>query len=364
MTRREPFGNHWAGDGLFNIPVGGEFKSEVAFYFVAPGDVPVNRLRFFNAYSHEKPGYHSGTGGSLLITLSPVEGKQPGLPIKAVADQPVFLEKELLVPFDATATLKKGVPYEIVFRNVDRDPLVNWVSVNTMAVLAKRPRNHQSSLGVYERSSTGGRWTLFKPQFESVVPIFTLSHSDKDQEKEQITLPGFGGMESWVSEPRRIAGPEMVRQVFKPLNETTVENVAVRIAKEGNPGALQVSLFQEDKLLSEGSIEALSVQQIDTTIAPPNRLGHDWVSIPFPAPVLLQADVEHSVRLSAPAGDAYEVFPLRDGVEFGFSSLWPQAWAEFTISGDTGWELWSAWGKPSNQGDLQLYFNACVVDAR
>ncbi len=360
----EPFGNYFAGDGLSNIPVGERWGTQVAFRFIANDTVPVNRLRFFNAWSIEKPGYHEGTGGKLAISLRTAPAPNGGsthpysndfLLANTIVDQPAGRSKQLLVSFGQTAILRKGVCHLITFENVDRAAARNWVSVNTMALFSVSqtpPFIH--GLGVLARWAGNKIWQEQRGR----LPIFTLFYSLSKQIPDQIAVPGYGGMESWVSEPRRIAGDEMVRQVFRPLQEITVHNVAIRIAKEGTPGPLTARLWQDRTEFAEGQIEAAAVKPINTMILPPNRLGHDWVIIPFPKPVTLTAGLEYRLSLQAPAGDAYEVFPLRDGAEFGYCSPWPNAWAEFTTDGDRGWQAWKAWGKSSYQGDLQLYFNA------
>lgn len=356
----QPYGNFWRGDGLSNIPVGGKWGNEVGFWFATRDTVPVNRLRFFNCWSTERPGYHAGTGGRLLIRLveSTDDPEKPAL-AQAIVDRPASLAKQLLVMFDQTAVLKRWTIYCITFRNIHPDPENHWVSVNTMATFSKRLRAwNYGGMEVQMNHAADRTWVLFHPEYESVLPIFTLYYAASGQLPDGIAVPGYGGMESWVAEPRKIAGDAMVRQVFVPVRDTIVESVAVRIAKNGSPGPLTARLTMGLGLLAEGSIAPSEIKPIDVTLMPPNRLGHDWALIRFPSRVQLKANLEHRLTLTAPRGDHYETFPLRDGGEFGYAPTWPQASAEFTTRGDAGWGAWQAWGRPNRNGNLQLYFNA------
>lgn len=356
----EPYGNFWNGDGLSNIPVGGKWGNEVAFWFRATDTVPVNRLRFFNTWSLEKPGYHAGHGGRLLIRLAQGsdDPEKPAL-TQAIVDRPANLAKQLLVSFDKTAVINRGSAYSITFQNIHPDAENHWISVNTMATFSQRNRSiNFGGLEVFINHAKDREWKLFHEEYETVLPIFTLYYAASGQLPDGIAVPGYGGMESWVAEPRKIAGDSMVRQVFNPIRDTTVESVAVRIAKSGKPGPLTARLTMGLGLLAEGSIDQKEIKPVDATLMPPNRLGHDWVIIPFPGRITLKHGLEHRLTLTAPKGDHYETFPLRDGGEFGYAPTWPQAWAEFTTRGDAGWGAWQAWGRPSRFGDLQLYFNA------
>lgn len=358
-SKLQPYGNFWSGDGLSNIPVGGKWGNEVGFWFSAQDTVPVNRLRFFNCWSKERGGYHAGTGGCLLIRLvQTTEDLENSVLAQTIVDRPASLAKQLFVIFDQTAVLKRWGSYAITFRNIHPDPENHWVSVNTMATFSRRPRAiNAGGMEVLMNHAGDRTWVPFHPEYESVLPIFTLYYAASGQLPDGIAVPGYGGMESWVAEPRKIAGDEMVREVFKPIRDTVVENVAVRLAKIGRPGPLTARLTMGPGLLAEGSIDQKEIKPVDVTLMPPNRLGHDWVVIKFPGRVTLKAGIEHRLTLTAPRGDHYETFPLRDGEEFGYAPTWPQASAEFTTRGDTGWGAWQAWGRSNRFGDLQLYFN-------
>lgn len=358
-----PYGNTWAGDGLFNMRIG-YCGVEGAFRFIVRETATVDSLRYFNTYSFKKPGYHSGTGGKILIELRKDDGTAnhvPGPTVLAAAQvpDPLKVPEQLLVKLDKAVTLQPGI-YHIVFRNYDQNPETNHVSIDMMAVMTPRdPRKaEQPNLAPFDmttltRDKFNKTWRPFKSK-NTCTPIFTLYNGDA------IAVPGYGGMESWVASPKRIAGPQMVRQSFKPHCEIEVKNVAIRLAKNGNPGPIKATLHTGTCVLAESTVSAVSVPTVNLTIAPGNRLGHEWVVFEFPSTVKLLPLVPHYLKLSAPAGDAYETFPLRDGSHgFGYAPVWPNAWAEFTATGETGWSGWDAWGNRDLKiSHLQLFFNA------
>lgn len=371
-----PYGNPWGGDGLFNMRIG-DYGIEGAFRFLVRETTEVNKLRYFNTYSFKKPGYHAGTGGKIRIELRDDDGSDDHLPLNkplaaALVPDPLKSPSQLLVEFDRTVILNAGHYYHLVFTNYDDDPQHNHVSIDMLATLAKRrfpspdepeqPASAPFDMTTLIRDRTNRRWRLFKPNL-TVTPIFTLYHSPSPQHPDRIAVPGYGGMESWEAFPRRIVGHHQVRQVFTPDRDIPVKNVAVRLARDGNPGPLTATLKTADETLAVTSLPAEKISPIDPTILRGARLGHTWVTLPFDPPVTLKAGTQHWLELSAtPAqnpDDACEIYPLRDGSDFGYASPWPNAWAEFTSSLTPHWTGWEAWEKPNlKDADLQLYFNA------
>jgi len=370
MPNLEPYGNHWGGDGLFNMRIG-YCETQGAYRFVARQTVQVNRLRYFNTYSLnkdgtiKKPGYHSGNGGKIRIELRPDDGTPSHSPsetvlAKALVKEPLKVDEQLLVQLDRVVTLKAGEIYHVVFSNDDIDPDRNYVSLDMMAIMTPRDlsKPEQPHLAPFDmttltRNKYNRKWLPFKSNL-TCTPIFTMYHDDR------ITVSGYGCMESWVATPKPIAGGAGVRQVFRPSREIEVENVAVRLAKNGNPGPLKASLRMKSEAVVEGAVPSGMVAPIDLVTLKTNRLGHQWVTIPFSTRVRLTPNLTYFLELSAPAGDAYEIFPLRDGSHgFGYSSVWPDAWAEFKPNEATPWTGWDPWGsKDQKISHLQLYFNA------
>lgn len=364
MTLRT-FGNAWQGDGLWNLRIG-LYGIEASFCFLARDAVPVNRIRYFNAWSNDRQGYHLGNGGQIRIQLRPtLPGLIPsGVPLAScTVFNPLAHPKQLLMEFDRTAVLNAGEYYHLVFSNMDPEPDLNHVSINAMATMLPRetgaerfPRRLGGDMTVLLRDRSNQSWRLWKPGQE-VTPIFTLYHSISSQDLDGVSVQGYGGMESWVAFPRPIAGREMVRQVFEPAKTQLVENVAVRLAKSGSPGDL-TAILTGPGVRAVAMAKPWQIPPVNITANPPNRIGHGWVVMKFQEQICLEEGNPYKLTLSAPAGDAYEIFPLRDGREFGYSSPWPNSWAEYSSNAGKSWSGWDAWGKKDlRNSHLQLFFN-------
>ena len=191
----------------------------------------------------------------------------------------------------------------------------------------------------------------------TITPIFSLYYDVPSLGIENISVPGYSGMESWVREPRQIQGDKKVKQRFILNKKLDVENVCVRVVKNGNPRPLVASMMLGNKVLRQGKISSDKVKT--ATSISGFKVGHDWVKINFDKSIELDVKKEYNLVLSADAGDSYETFPIRDGsYGFGYAPIWSNAWAEYTVSGDSGWKGWDAWGIPNLKiSQLQLYFN-------
>lgn len=372
MSSFIPYGNFWAGDVLYNLRVG-IYGIEVSFRFIAKDTVPVNKIRYFNTYSKTKPGYHAGTGGKIKIELQEddnTSGHNPSGKVltTGLVPDPLNSPDQLLVKFFKTAILEKDKIYHIVFTNYDANPDINYVSVDMMSVMTPKPVTvpDQPELSIIDmttlwRDRINKNWRRFKDNL-SVTPIFSLFYEVTELSTDNISVIGYGGMESWLREPRQICGDKRVRQRFIPRKDIAVKNVSVRIAKVGNPGNLTAQLeLLNNKVIDKSSISSNLVKPIDLSICPPYRLGHDWVVLNFSSSILLESGKEYCLVLKAPSGDSwYEMFPLRDGESFGYAPVWPNSYAEYTTTtGENGWRGWDAWGISNLKiGDLQLYFNS------
>ncbi len=363
----KPYGNYFAGDALYNLRIG-IYGIEGAFRFIAKDTVPVNKIRYFNTYSFEKPGYHAGTGGKIRIEIQEDENTFPSGRVlsSAFVESPITKDPHLLVDFDKTVVLEKGKIYHIVFTNYDVNPEINYVSIDMMAVFASKPVNvpDQPELDLVDmttlcRDKYNKTWRRFKAN-QAITPIFTMFYSVSDVHTDNVSVVGYGSMESWVREFRYIQGGHSVRQRFVPAKDIPVKDVAIRLAKTGNPNNLKVTLSLGNSILEQGEISSSLVKTVNTTTLSGFRIGHDWVKHTFSDPFVLEKNKEYYLTLSADAGDAYEIFPLRDGSSFGYASTWDNAWAEYLVPGKT-WSGWDAWGnKNLKLGDLQLYFNSKI----
>lgn len=359
------YGNSFGGDVLYNLRIG-IYGIEGAFRFIAKDTVPVNKIRYFNTYSFTKPGYHSGNGGKIRIEIQEDDGSNSHMPSGkslcfGLVPNPLQLPDQLLVRFDKTIVLQKDKIYHIVFTNYDANPEVNHVSIDMMSIVTPKPvgQPEQPELSNIDmttlwRDKTNRNWRLFKDNL-TVTPIFTLYYEVSSNYQDNVAVIGYGGMESWIREPRQIAKDKKVRQIFTPANNIVVNEVCVRIAKIGNPKDLIIKIEDTTKLIQKTTIKSINVNTINTTLAPSFRVGHNWVKAPINTTLL--ANQEYKVVLESDSIDPYETFPIRDGFTFGYAPIWANSHAEYTTSGETGWKGWDAWGKSNlKHSDLQLYF--------
>lgn len=364
------YGNPFGGDVLYNIRIG-IYGIQASFRFVAKDTVPVNKLRYFNTYSMTKPGYHSGTGGKIRIELQTDDGtvnNSPSGTVLASADvpNPLELPEQLLVEFDKTVVLEQGKIYHIVFTNYDSNPEANHISVDMMSIIKRRDQTkpEQPEISMVDmttlcRDKYNKNWRRFKPEL-TVTPIFTLYYGVSGYD-DGVSVVGYGGMESWIREHRFISGNKKVRQVFTPSENISVKNAAVRIAKSGNPGSLGITIYKGSDAVCSTTVSPTRIPTVDTQSVVGLRTGHEWVAGDFDSEYVLEAGRLYSVVLEAQGAGSYETFPIRDGNSFGYASIWPNSWCQYTVDG-TNWKGWDAWGNSGLKiGDLQLYFNSKIL---
>lgn len=327
-------GNYIGGDALYNLRVG-IYGIEVSFRFIANQTTKITHLRYFNAFSYEKPGYHLGTGGKINIRIA-TNGinNNPSDIVLATADipNPLSVGKFPLVKLTNPISIEKGKIYHIVFKNYDSQPDKNYVSVNSMSVFDKtQPFIQPNDLSVLFKSNYNN-WKRFES--ELLVPIFTL-YNDINP------ILGYSGMESWLREPRHISLNRKVRERFISDKDYMVNGVWVRIGKNGIPQDLTCSLMNKGIALTKKSIPSISINTIKTVNG--YRLGHNWVYIKFDSPVKIFSGNEYYILFENNGLDSYEVFPIRDGESFGFIPLWSNSYAEYSIDNQT-WVGWDAFG--------------------
>lgn len=356
-------GNYFAADALYNIRIG-IYGIKVSFRFIAKDNVPVNKVMYFNAYSLEKSGYHAGNGGKVRIELQTNnKDNNPSGEVLCygLVEAPTASPKQLMVKFDRTAVLKKESVYHVVFSNYDDSPSDNYVSVNTMAKMTNSPINSPSSpeldsldMTVLVKSDFAD-WTRFK-NMQVIIPIFSLFFEIEDFGIDYPSVIGYTFIESWLREPRKIVGNYAVRQRFTAYKNDKIENVVVRIARNGNPANITATIYEGNKPLSYGDVPSVNIPVVDLNSQPGYRIGHDWVTIKLNNKVKLVKGREYFIVLQSELSDgSYEVFPLREGSEFGYPEIWPSSWCEYTLDWKN-WVGWDAWGNSNlKNGCLQLY---------
>ena len=343
------YGNHIAGDTLHNVRVG-IYGIEVSFRFICDFNTTISHIRYYNIFSKDKPGYHLGTGGKIRIQIRENgDGNIPTDKVLATVDinEPLLVGHFPLLEFTKPCQLEADKIYHIVFSNFDAEPEKNHVSVNCMVVFEQKtqPFLRENDLKTLFKSRYNG-WQQFSKDW--LVPIFSLYNGS-------VPVLGYGGMESWVREPREISVNKKVRERFFSKIDLTVAGAFVRLGKNGLPKDLRVSLVnRHQSVIAKGTVSPFLVKSISTTIINGFRLGHDWVLVKFNKPAKVKKDEEHFILLENDGYDSYEIYPIRDGEQFGFNPLWKNSYAEYCLDGKN-WRGWDAWGNPNQKiGKLQI----------
>jgi len=334
------FGNHYAGDALANLRIGYQ-KFQAAYHFTCLNDCRVDRFIYFNTWSTTKPGYHAGTGGKLLIELTKLDGT---VLTQVRVPSPLQQDKQLKLIFDKAVKLQKAESYLLTFTNYDEDPEHNHVSVDTMLCLLppKTVAPNPQELVVLYRQGKNQPWEMFKPDLDA-IPIFSMFDGDK------VAVPGYSGMESWVTNARPIDKSNSVRQVFTLDKDTSVSIIYVRMCQLA-PGDLVLYLKQGTGTIRTSTPTGIIPQPVTRDKL---RIGHEWVRFALPSQLKLPSRAELNIQLSCTTG-SYEVYPIRDGASFGYAPLWPNAHAEYLSDGT--WKGWDMWGKSNLQcAQLQLF---------
>lgn len=220
------YGSALAADDLANLKLGTSDQYEASFRWRAKHSGALTAIRPFFIWSTAKPGYHSGTGGTIRIQLQPDDGTDSHLPSGTVLatvthPSPVHLVDPdaffyPLLTFPQPATVQEGQLYHLLFSNVDADPVNNWVSVNSAwqqelpgAEAPVQPTASRVDLALLARYRGSGWKVLGVPAsgtgpFSGYTPILELDYADGFSQ-------GQGYMEFWRGNPKPISGDRAVR---------------------------------------------------------------------------------------------------------------------------------------------------------
>ena len=255
-----------------------------------------------------------------------------------------------LVKFDRPAQVVSGRYYYLVFTNLSAQPADNYVSINALVArglgVAPPPLSLAGGVLLGDSTDGGGKPSNWRARAqgsgENYLPIVDISG--------RLGHIGLGYMESWISNPKPIAGSDAVRELFTYTRPRAARlmQVLVRVRRTGDhAGPLSIRLETP-----EG--KALAVSNVPGTLAPTDGAG--WVSATFRKPPLLKQGEKLALVLRS-AGGTFEAYPLRKGLAFGFDSgtIFSSGYAQFSRSGS--WKGWDQWGEPNrHDGDLQFAF--------
>jgi hypothetical protein len=349
-------------DSLANTRIGGPYGTVASYRFRAKHTGTLSALKLYfiwDTSAADAGGYSGGTGGTMVCTLKADDGTSnhyPTGPALAVASLVSPIGKKFpVVPFSAPVTVQAGTLYHIVFTNGDPSPTINYASVNAVyAKVAQSPRQPLFAdtdwamlLGSSSDGGTtpSGSWSLRGSSTgDSYCPIMELQYGDGWKE-------GQGYMEVWIGGAVQVGGSTAVRQTFTVSGSSrNVDQLSLRLRQNASitgTGDLSVRLEKADgTLIEQGTIPRASI---------PTSYG--WVTYKLSAVRTLAAGTGYNLVLTAPAGTAYDVFPVRQGSSYGFSPNTYFADGLAQVNTGSGWVGWTMWGTTNNtDSDLQFYF--------
>jgi hypothetical protein len=252
--------------------------------------------------------------------------------------------------FSSPPTLTAGQIYHLVFKNIDANPTVNFISVDALYQLNPLAPVQQA-LGNLDAgvllSDVDGSW---KPRL-GYTPIYQFSFTNG-------TTEGVGYIEGWVGAPVPISGASAVRETFTVSGSSVkISSASVRVARVSGNDPLVVRLEDANgTLIEQATIPASAIPQSNAG-AP----SYFWASLPFSATYTLLAGSTYHLDLESSATSTYETFPIRKGLAYGFqnTTYFQDGSAQFGLNGS--WFGWTQWGVANRaDGDLQFYFSVVL----
>jgi hypothetical protein len=346
----QSYGTALGGDGLANTRLG-PAGCMISYRFLAKHSGYLQQIRVYLIPDHT--GYAAGTGGTIHVTLNTDDGTSSHRPtstvlgthwITNILSLPSPARYFYVVKFSTATWVTAGHLYHLVFKNEDKWPTYNYLSVDDLYHVVptspSQPTVSDTNLAVL-MSSEGGAWKE-RPGY---TPIYELDFTNGASE-------GVGYMEGWVGSPRPISGTQAVRETFTVSSDVKVSTAAIRLSRIKGTDPLVVRLENANgTLVHEGRIPAANI--------PVTSAGSPvWTKLYFGASYTLLAGHTYHLDFEASSTSLYEAFPIRKGYAYGFrsSTYFPYGHAEFNQNGT--WVGWTQWGVPNRvDGDLQFYFN-------
>lgn len=342
------YGSGMSADSLANTVIGGPSGNVVDYRFQARYSSPLQAIRVFFIWSSMKAGYNAGLGGTVQVDLLADDGSPAHLPTGASLASTSYgniISGNNYYPklsFPNPVALTGGSLYHLVFTNIDADPVNNYVSLDSLYTnqytAPMQPVIPDYAWAVLYRYGANG-WRLR----QGYTPTLELDYAAGSH--------GTGYMEVWSTNPKTISGANAVRQTFKVSGPSrSFSKVNVRVERMDGTSPLTVRVEEGDGTL------------VDSVDIPASAILQDvatWVVARFPVAHTLNTGVAYHLVLSSPADTSYAAYPIRKGLDKGFSpyTVFPDGYAQFTTRGDAGWTGWDMWGTPNlTFSDLQFAF--------
>ena len=249
---------------------------------------------------------------------SDVDGHPSGTPLASLSFRPgnpaEAWERSDRLVFPTPARLIAGDLFHIVFTNDGPDPAGDYISVNDAYQFTPTvPRQPASNDDVGVLVDDGKGWTVSPND----TPIMDLAYADGSHD-------GNAYISIIANHFALIHGPaDMVREHFTVSGGSRqVTSAAVRVKRIAGASPLELRLTDQDGTeLEAGRIAATGVPVSDLpTVDPadadrfiePTLGGGVWLTLDFPAPLILAAGRTYDLRLSTAADTTFAVVPLRE----------------------------------------------------
>jgi len=346
----QSYGSSLGGDGLSNTRLGPD-GCMISYRFRAKHSGYVSQIRVY--LIPDKSGYAAGTGGLIHVTLNTDDGTSSHRPtstwlasywISNILSLPSPSRYFYVMKFSTPPWVTAGRLYHLVFKNADKWPTYNYLSVDALYHIKptspNQPMVNDTNLAVL-MSAEGGPWKE-RPGY---TPIYELDFANGASE-------GVGYIEGWVGAPRTISGAHAVRETFTVSSNVSVSTAAIRLSRIYGTAPLVVRLENANgTLVHQGSIPAANIPVS-------NASSPVWTKLFFGASYTLLAGHTYHLVFESSSTSLYEAFPIRKGYSYGFkaTTYFPYGHAEFNQNGT--WVGWTQWGQTNRlDGDLQFYFN-------
>ena len=350
----ERHGSLVAADTLANTRIGGPYGTVLAFRFRSQWTGVVRSVRVYVVVNSDgRDGYSGGTGGRLRVSLVADTGRPRHVPssrrLASAAVAAPSRDSWPLVRFAKPPKVVAGRYYQVVFTNDDPDPRDNYVSINALLSYGHgepSPRLPDGLAVLLGSTRDGGatprHWeTRAEQPGQRYAPILDVAGGRPGQHL------GLGYMEVWSGNPKPIGAGAEVRQLLGRGPSRAITGAWLRVRRHaGTSAPLQLSIGPAagGSALAKASIPASSIPAD----------GDRWVHVRFAKPLRVPGRAL-ALTAAADAPSAYEAFPIRNGVEFGFDprAVFDAGYAQFTSGG--AWTGWDQWGQP-NRRDGALQF--------
>ncbi len=348
------YGAGVGADGLCNTTIGGPFTHKVSYRFRAMHTGAIERAMIY--LIPDKIGYAGGTGGTIQVTIRTDDGSAAHNPsnttlatyyISGAASLPSPERYFYVIKFATPPTLTAGNLYHMVFQNVDKVSLLNFISVDSLyqsSVESSVPPAPSDPEAAVLMSVEGGPWAP-RPGFS---PIYEFDFQDGSSQ-------GIGYVSAWVTDHQNISGTSPLRERFTLTgSEIKVTSAAIRVARVNGNDPLAIRFENANgTLIEEGRVSASTIP-LSSASSPKDA----WAIYTFSTPHTLLPGQTYDLVFESSATSTYQAFPVQKGAYYGFQSttFFPDGHAEVKIN--NSWTGWSQWGTANrSDDDLQFYLS-------